>query len=350
MRGKSTSCLIEGIRLCLYNNNSVFNNKNLIQTNGTAIGAPNSCSYSDLAVKPIDSAIYEEKEINFVELHFYGRFRDDCLIFWAGSESRLHQFHEFVNTIDSNLKFTMEIGEDSINFLDLKISIVDNGIHTTVYSKPTDSHLYLQGDSCHQLSSIRGIQKGVALRLKKICSTICEYDEKSKEYMAYLVARGHDPVSVKNTFNDVRKRLRNDIRQPTSNTSKQLGVIFSTKYNPRGPNIKQIIKKHQKIIDTPQLKKIFPNGVSLVHKREVNIKELLTKADPYDIKKDLTSISTKGYKRCDGCDSCDNFVLPETSIVSYATGKRFGIRRILAVIPRTSFILPFVFCVIFKNH
>ena len=178
------------------------------------------------------------------------------------------------------------------------------------------------------MSSIRGIQKGVALRLKKICSTICEYDEKSKEYMAYLVARGHDPVSVKNTFNDVRKRLRNDIRQPTSNTSKQLGVIFSTKYNPRGPNIKQIIKKHKKIIDTPQLKKIFPNGVSLVHKREVNIKELLTKADPYDIKKDLTSTSTKCYKRCDGCDSCDNFVLPETSIVSYATGKRFGIRRV----------------------
>ena len=40
----STDCLIEGLKLCLYNNNSVFACENLLQTNGTATGAPNSCS------------------------------------------------------------------------------------------------------------------------------------------------------------------------------------------------------------------------------------------------------------------------------------------------------------------
>ena len=40
----STDCVIEGLKLCLYNNNSVFANENLLQTNGTATGAPNSCS------------------------------------------------------------------------------------------------------------------------------------------------------------------------------------------------------------------------------------------------------------------------------------------------------------------
>ena len=172
-----------------------------------------------------------------------------------GPQSRLNQFHDFVNTIDENLKFTMEIGGDSINFLDVKISIVDNVIHTTVYSKSTDSHLYLQAESCHQLSTICGIQKGVALRLRKICSTICEYDEKSKQYMAYLVARGHDPITVKRTFEEARERPRNDIRNPPSTNTKKTGIVFSTKYNPRGPNLKEIIRKHLKIIDTPQLKK-----------------------------------------------------------------------------------------------
>ena len=281
----STSCITDGLRLCLYNNNSVFNNKHFIQTNGTATGAPNSCSYSDLAVKPIDDAIFSAQKTLFKDLHFYGRYRDDCLILWLGPQSRLNQFHDFVNTIDENLKFTMEIGGDSINFLDVKISIVDNVIHTTVYSKPTDSHLYLQAESCHQLSTICGIQKGVALRLRKICSTICEYDEKSKQYMAYLVARGHDPITVKRTFEEARERPRNDIRNPPSTNTKKTGIVFSTKYNPRGPNLKEIIRKHLKIIDTPQLKKIFPCGVSLIYKRENNIKELLTKSDPYSIKK-----------------------------------------------------------------
>ena len=35
----------------------------------------------------------------------------------------------------------------------------DNKIQTTVYSKPTDSQLYFQADSCHHLPSILGIEK-----------------------------------------------------------------------------------------------------------------------------------------------------------------------------------------------
>ena len=65
--------------------------------------------------------------------------------------------------------------------------------HTTVYSKPTDSHLYLHVKSCHTTSSIRGIQRGVALCLECICSTDNEYSSKSIKYHYYLNCRGHDP-------------------------------------------------------------------------------------------------------------------------------------------------------------
>ena len=64
----------------------------------------------------------------------------------------------FLNSIDSNLQFTIE-----------------------VCSWPTDSHLYLQADSCHHLPSILGIQKGVASGLRRICSTDEEFNNKSKE-------------------------------------------------------------------------------------------------------------------------------------------------------------------------
>ena len=48
----STDCIIEGLKICLKNNNSVFAGEHLLQTNGTATGAPNSCSYADIAVEP----------------------------------------------------------------------------------------------------------------------------------------------------------------------------------------------------------------------------------------------------------------------------------------------------------
>ena len=94
----------------------------------------------------------------------------------------------------------MEIGGKSICFLDLKISIINQKLVTTVYSKPTDSHLYLHKQSCHNKSSIDEIQKGVALRLRRICSSNEEYDKKSSEYERYLVDRGHDVKKVKKTF------------------------------------------------------------------------------------------------------------------------------------------------------
>ena len=46
----STECIIEGLEICLYNNNSKFDQDHFLQTNRTATGDPNSCSYSDLAI------------------------------------------------------------------------------------------------------------------------------------------------------------------------------------------------------------------------------------------------------------------------------------------------------------
>ena len=326
----STECLIEALRLCLYHNNSSFNNTHLLQTNGTATGAPNSCSYSDLAVQPIDDAIFEAKLANFVELFFYGRYRDDCLVLWNGSLERLYEFHEFINTLDPYLKFTIEIGGLMICFLDLKIAIQEGRLISTVYSKPTDSHLYLQAESCHQEASIKGIQKGVALRLRRICSTIEEFDTKSKEYSAYLVARGHNPYSVQAAFDHVRKLSITQARAKVEKSGKSDKVIFVTKHNPVGPNVRAIIKKHSHILtNSVAAKEVFPGGVMLASRREQNLKELLTRADPYSIKTDLTvDLTGMGYKSCNRtCDSCTSFVMEADKIKSTATGKMFRIRR-----------------------
>ena len=88
---------------------------------------------------------------------------------------KLESFYNFLNSLNTDLKFTMGLSGKSICFPDLKISITNGQLETTVYSKPTDSHLYLHAKSCHKPSSMRGIQKGVALPLQRVCSTVNEY-------------------------------------------------------------------------------------------------------------------------------------------------------------------------------
>ena len=118
-----------------------------------------------------------------------------------------------INLLDEHLKFTIEIGGVRIAFLDLLIRILNGKLVTTVYSKPTDSHLYLQADSCHLEASVKGIQKGVALRLRRICSSLEEYDLKGKEYSAYLVARGHNPFAVQTAFDSARGKSIQEARR-----------------------------------------------------------------------------------------------------------------------------------------
>ena len=61
----STECKFEALEVCLTNNNLTFASQNLIQANGTAIGAANSCSYSDLAIPPIDNAVIDAQRTIF---------------------------------------------------------------------------------------------------------------------------------------------------------------------------------------------------------------------------------------------------------------------------------------------
>ena len=52
---------MERLEICLLQNNSRFANIHLLQTNGTAVGAPNSCSYFDIGYsKSTNSHLYLE--------------------------------------------------------------------------------------------------------------------------------------------------------------------------------------------------------------------------------------------------------------------------------------------------
>ena len=198
----------------------------------------------------------EQKETAFPEILYFGRYRDDCLVLWDGTDEKLQELYSFINTLNPDLKFTMEIGNQSICFLDLRISIAENKLTTTVYSKPTDSHLYLHADSCHKKSSGKGIRKGVALRLLRICSSDDDYPAKSIEYTKYLVNRGHDLKSVQQCFNNVGKTSRQEARKKVKPSKTH------------GPNVNKIINRNIcLLLNNDNLKELYPKTILVANKR-----------------------------------------------------------------------------------
>ena len=73
-----TDCVIEALELCLSCNNSVFNNTNYLQTDGTAQGPHMSCSYANLAM-----AYHDRKALSYLlSPTTWKRFRDDIFVAW----------------------------------------------------------------------------------------------------------------------------------------------------------------------------------------------------------------------------------------------------------------------------
>ena len=152
------------------------------------MGAANSCSYSDLVIRPIDKAVIDAQRTRFQEISYFGRYKRDCITIWTEDGDKIELSREFLNSLDKNITFTVEIGGKSLSFLNLKITIDDKKHLSSVYSKPTDSHLYLYRTSCYPTKSIDKVSTGVAQGLKRLCSNDSEFLEQSKKYSAYLAA------------------------------------------------------------------------------------------------------------------------------------------------------------------
>ena len=112
---------------------------------------------------------------------------------------------------------------------------------------------------CHLTKNIDRISTGVAKRYKRICSNNRDFLEQSKKYSANLAERNHQPKEIIRAFKKISNQSRSKLQQKRAK-SKVKPVIFTTQYNPVGPNINPIVKKPLPIIiDNPNLVEMFPN-------------------------------------------------------------------------------------------
>ena len=100
------------------------------------------------------------------------RYIDDIFMIWPHSSKELYSFISGLNEAYSTLKLTYEASLKTVHFLDVRISKDENGIiQTSVYTKPTDAHLYLHYTSFHPKHQKKSIPYSQAIRMKRICST-----------------------------------------------------------------------------------------------------------------------------------------------------------------------------------
>ena len=163
------------------------------QINGVAMGTRMGPSYANLFVGYFEHQFFNQ--YNGPKPELYGRYIDDCIRSISSSREELDHFITSVNSFHPALKYTWEISETSLAFLDIKISISGNVLCTSVHYKPTDSHSYLLYSSSHPSHVKNSIPYSQFLRLRRLCSDDSDFSSKSEEMCQFFEKRGY-PVSV----------------------------------------------------------------------------------------------------------------------------------------------------------
>ena len=93
--------VIEALELCLICNNSIFNSKNYLQTDGTAQGPHMSCLYANLALATFDNPPLAYN----CSLLTSKRFRDGVFVVSVHGSAALNLFLDYLNNLDDTESF-----------------------------------------------------------------------------------------------------------------------------------------------------------------------------------------------------------------------------------------------------
>ena len=294
----STDSLVELAELVLKNNIFEFGEKVFKQKQGTAIGTKMAPPYAILFMDDLETRILEYSTF---KPSVWWRYIDDIFLIWEHGEENLKSFIECLDTFHPSIKFTHKWSNQTVDFLDVQVTIKENKLSTDLFVKPTDTHQYLHSSSCHAFHSKRSIPYSQALRLNKICSDNDTFDKRCNQLEEWLLKRGYNSRLVRDQILKARRfsreELLNKIKEPVE---RKLTVNIT--YHPAFSKLKDILKRiHLLLTSDREHEKVFPEVPIVGFRRAKSLKEHLVRAKLPSLTQG-TGCGKCGGSRCDVCN------------------------------------------------
>ena len=237
-----TQYLKRALKLILQENSFEFNEKNYLQTHGTAMGTKMAVAFANIFMAVVETEILN---LSALKPLAWKRYIDDVFSIWNVHKHQVPQFIEQANNHHQTIKFMAEISYTEITFLDTNVfegerfankSILDIKTHF----KPTETFQYTHFSSCHPLGVKKGFMKGEALRLLSTKSSENEFKTKILHFRASLIERGYPESLITATLSDIKFENRKQALLQKCKEDKRI-LSFVTQYRPTMPNLKQIL-------------------------------------------------------------------------------------------------------------
>ena len=326
----SNTSLENLLRLVLTTNNFEFNKTHYTQISGTAMGTRVAPSYANIFMAKFE---YENVYPHRTNCLVWWRYIDDIFAIFHTERQNIDDFVHTLNQSHPTIKFTSEISDTSINFLDATVQKVGTKLSIKSYSKPTDANNYLLYNSCHPRHCKDSLPYSQFLRIRRLCSDIADFDHKVIDMGKHFLRRGYPPSIVENAAIKARRQDRNTLIHPAPKLKADVQKAFLiTTFHPHFPEVKTIIESNwdmlAKSIGTKQL---YDRRFTTGFRRLPNIKDTLVNAKVNDINVTPTnnakpkSGSKCRFKKCRFCPKINH----SGRITSTFSGREYAAKGIV---------------------
>lgn len=306
-----SSTLVTLLKLILEFNNFEFNGVHYLQVNGTSMGTPIGPTYANIFMGLLENKFLASRALKPL---YYKRFIDDIFIIWQHGEAHLSSFIHDFNNAHPSISFSHAYSEQTINFLDVTLTMCDGQLATTVYRKPIDRQQYLHFNSYHVKHCKTSIPYGQALRFKRICSQQSDFNSNCAHLRNALVRQKY-PSQI---IDDAIKRADSHDREALLGTKKKQSLSSHTNlvltYSAPAQSVNAVLRKHHNILlQSERLKSIFREPPRVTYRRSRNLRDFLTSS------KGKSTLTT-------GCRPCNK---PRCKVCHHMTTSSPGIALLL---------------------
>ena len=155
---------------------------------------------------------------------------------------------------------------------------MSNGLCTSVYYKPTDSHSYLLYSSSHPSHVKNSIPFSQFLRLRRLCSDDSDFSHKSESMCQFFEKRGY-PASIVQAGHHRAQLIDRQSSLQASQKEHSDRIPFTLTFHPHNHSVKSIILKNFKLLQNdPETGTIFSQPPLISFKRDKNIGNFLVRS------------------------------------------------------------------------
>ena len=296
------------VELVLCMNHFEFNGENYTQIRGVSMGTRMGPSYACLFMGWVEHNFFETYSDPVPET--YKRYIDDSVGSQIVERSKLElerqnleRFIAAFNSFHEAVELTSEISEESLDCLDVILTVEENGcISTSIFYKPTDSHSYVDYSSNHPSNCLDSIPYSQFLRLRRICSDDSDFKVQCDTLSGFFRDRGYPQSVIDKSRARCERVDRRTALVPKQKAKLNKIPLVLPFYEIISKQISKIIFRNGRILSQdPDIGFLFRDKFISAYKNHKNIKQLTVRSKLPSLIEEIPGNFPCGSNRCLTC-------------------------------------------------